>query len=103
MTRRPASIMRLRLRSKPWRKRSSVAIAEFSVIVISSMRPSRRRSSGTKPIPRAIASDGAANATPARPSTSSAPLSNRSEPNSVRTSSVRLDPISPVMQKISPA
>ena len=31
-------------------------MARFSVIVISSMRPSRRRSSGTKPIPRAIAS-----------------------------------------------
>ena len=37
------------------------------------------------------------------PATASVPLSNFSVPNRVRTSSVRLEPIRPVMQRISPA
>src|SRR5581483_7789912 len=86
----------------PWRSRASEASAMFCCTDMSMTSPCWWRSSGTNPIPAAMAAVGAALRS-ARSPTVTPPASYRSIPNTARATSVRLAPTSPDSATISPA
>ena len=82
--------------------RRSEASATFRSIERSMIRPWRRRSSGTRPTPAAIARVGEPGGS-GRPSTSTEPASQRSMPKIARATSLRPAPTRPASATISPA
>ena len=90
------------LMSPAFRSLPSDASATFCCTDMSMTSPCWRRSSGTKPMPAAIAAVGDARCSP-RPRISTVPASYRSMPKIARATSLRPDPTSPAKATISPA